>query len=61
MHGHAYEARARKESFLHLILVWNESHIIWEPPQTPIFLLYKVIKDTFLKEEEYGGKTHKIH
>ena len=41
-----------KESFLHFILVWNESYIIWEPPQTPIFRLYKAIKGTFSKEEE---------
>ena len=29
------------------IEVWNESHIIWELFQTPIFSLYKVIHGTF--------------
>ena len=26
-----------KARFLHLNLVWNETHIVWELPQTPIF------------------------
>ena len=74
MHTHTYYMRMHtqacacmlgfqklcKESFLHLNLVWNESHIVWEPPQTPIFQLYKAIKGTFSKEDEIVGKTHKI-
>ena len=32
--------------------VWNESHIIWEPFQTPIFQLYKVLHGIFKKHTE---------
>ena len=33
--------------------VWNESHIIWEPPYTRILPPYKAIKDAFSKGGEY--------
>ena len=32
--------------------VWNESLIIWEPFQTPIFQLYKALNGTFSKDRE---------
>ena len=31
--------------------MWNESHVVWEQPQTPILPLYKAIK--ILKEGKY--------
>ena len=60
---HAYAARVpeTKERFstLNLVLEKIPYHLV--PPQTPIFLLYKAIKNTFSKEDEMVGKTHKIH
>ena len=41
--------------------VWNESHIVWEPLQTLIFLLYKAIHDTFSKHIENPKGKPKIH
>ena len=32
--------------------MWNESHIVWEPPNTPILPQYRGIKGTF----QGGGK-----
>ena len=32
--------------------VWNESHIIWEPFQTPIFQLYKALHGIFQKHRK---------
>ena len=49
-----------KESFFAIKLVWNKSHIVWEPPQAPFFLLYKAIKETFSKEEKKGGKNIEV-
>ena len=43
-------------SFLHLNLVWNEFHIVWELSLTPIFRLYKAIKGTFSSWTDFGGK-----
>ena len=51
-----------KESFLHLILVWDESNIVWKLPQTLIFRQYKAIKSTFFKRRmKIVENTHKIH
>ena len=58
-HAHAYPDYAhvarvpglyKRKAFAHKF-VWNESHIVWEQPQTPILPLYKSIK--ILKEGEY--------
>ena len=32
--------------------VWNESDIVWETLQTPIFQLYKALNDIFQKDAE---------
>ena len=32
--------------------VWNESHIFWKLPYTPILLPYKAIRGTFLRGVE---------
>ena len=32
--------------------VWNESHIIWKPFQTPFIPLYKALHGTFSKDTE---------
>ena len=39
--------------FFSFKFVWNESHIIWELPHTPILPLYKAIKGTFSKRGKY--------
>ena len=41
--------------------VWNESHIIWESFQSPIFQLYKALRDTFSKHKENPKGKPKIH
>ena len=41
--------------------VWNESHIVWEPFQTPIFPLYKVLHGTFSRHTENPYGKPKIH
>ena len=41
--------------------VWNESYIVWEPFQTPIFSLYEAIHDTFSKHTENPKRKPKIH
>ena len=43
--------------------VWNESHIVWEPFQTPFFPLYKALHGTFSKYTEIlqEKKKSKIH
>ena len=55
MHEPAHVARVpetMKGRFFYInIEVWNESHIIWEPFQTPIFSLYKAIRGTFPKDK----------
>ena len=58
-HTHSTRNYVRK-AFSALNLDSNEFHIVWELPQTPIFQLYKVIKGTFSKEDETGGKTYNI-
>ena len=35
--------------FYIIVEVWNESHIVWEPFQTPIFSQYKAIHENFSK------------
>ena len=49
----AYAARvleAMKDKFFYIkVKVWNESHIIWEPFQTPNFQLYKALHGIFQK------------
>ena len=41
--------------------VWNESHIIWEPFQTPIFQLYRALHGMFRKHTEILRESTKIH
>ena len=41
--------------------VWNESHIIWEPFQTPIFQLYRALHGIFRKHTENPKGKPKIH
>ena len=41
--------------------VWNESHIVWEPLQTPIFQLYKTLYGIFQKHTENPKGKPKIH
>ena len=43
------------------IEVWNESHLIWEPFQTPIFQLYKTLYGIFQEHEENPKEKPKIH
>ena len=51
-----------KDKFFYInVEVWNKSHFIWEPFQTPIFQLYKVIHGTFLKDTENSKGKPKIH
>ena len=64
-HGLAHAARVletyeRQVSVLKT-KVWNESHIVWESFQTPIFQLYKAIHGTFSKYTENIKGKHKIH
>jgi len=40
--------------------VWNESHIIWEPFQTPIFQLYKALHGIFQKHTKNSKGKPKI-
>ena len=54
--------RHKKRKFLALKTeVWNESHIIQEPFQTPIFQLYKALHGTFSKDRESPKEKSKIH
>ena len=58
MHAHAYPEYVYMKwkvffFFFSFKFVWNESHIIWELPHTPILPLYKAIKGTFSKRGEY--------
>ena len=39
--------KPERKGFLHQNLVWNESHIFWELPQTPIFDYIKPEKVDF--------------
>ena len=39
----------KRQVFYINVEVWNKSHIVWEPFQTPIFSLYKAIHGTFSK------------
>ena len=41
--------------------IWNESHIIWEPFQTPFFPLYKSLHGIFSKDREIPWEKYKIH
>ena len=41
--------------------IWNESHIIWEPFQTPFFPLYKALHGTFSRHTEIPREKYKIH
>ena len=40
--------------------VWNESHIVWEPFQTPIFQLYKALHGIFQKHTKNSKGKPKI-
>ena len=40
--------------------VWNESHIIWEPFQTPFFPLYKALHGTFSTDRKIPQEKSKI-
>ena len=50
-----------RQVFYIIVKVWNESHIIWEPFQTPIFQLYKALHGIFQKHIENPNGKHKIH
>ena len=51
-----------KDKFLYInVEVWNESHIVWEPFQTPIFSLYKALYGIFQKHTENPKGKPKIH
>ena len=51
-----------KNKFFYINLeVWNESHLIWEPFQTPIFQLYKALHGLFQKHTENLKGKLKIH
>ena len=58
MHTYAYtglhtHAKVIKGKFFSIKCeVWNESHIVWEPFQTPIFQLYKALHGIFQKHTE---------
>ena len=41
--------------------VWNESHIVRESFQTPIFQLYKALYGIFQKHTKILKGKHKIH
>lgn len=41
--------------------VWNESHIIWELFQTPIFIIEIAIHGTFSKHTEILKENTKSH
>ena len=64
-HGSAYTARVLEDMkdkfFCTKAEVWNESHIVWEPYQTPNFQLYKALYGTFQKQIENLKGKHKIH
>ena len=64
-HRSAYVARvpeAMKCKFFYIkVEVWNESHIVWEPFQTPIFQLYKALHGIFQEDTENPRGKHKIH
>ena len=55
-HELAYTARVlesyERQVFCIKAEVWNESHIIWEPFQTPIFQLYKTLHGIFQRTEK---------
>ena len=40
--------------------VWNESHIVWEPFQTPFFPLYKALYGTFSTDRKIPQEKSKI-
>ena len=44
-----------------MVKVWNESHIVWEPFQTPFFPLYKALHGTFSKDMENPKRKPNIH
>ena len=41
--------------------VWNESHIVWKPFQTPILQLYKAKHGSVSKHTENPKGKHMIH
>ena len=64
-HGLAHAAKVpetyEKQVFCIKAKVWNESHIVWEPFQTPIFQLYKVLHGIFQTHTENLKGEHKIY
>ena len=62
LRAHARVPKTMKDKFFCIkAKVWNESHIVWEPFQSPIFSLYKAIHGTFSKHRENPKGKHKIH
>ena len=54
--------RHKKGKFSTIIAkVWNESHIIWEPFQTPFFSLCKALHGILSKHIEISREKYKIH
>ena len=61
MHAFRVPKTMKDKFFCINVEVWNESYIVWEPFQTPIFSLYNAIHGTFSKHtENFKGKP-KIH
>ena len=53
MHMHAKVPKTMKDKFFSIkVEVWDESLIVQEPFQTPIFSLYKAIHGTFSKHPQ---------
>jgi len=47
-----FQKHGKCKSFAIVAEVWNESHIVWGPFQTPFFPLYKALHGTFSKQIE---------
>ena len=64
-HGLTHAAKVleiMKDKFFCInVKVWNESYIVWESFQTPIFSLYKAIHGTFSKHIGNPKRKIKIH
>ena len=53
LHTQLWFEKPMKDKFFALKSeVWNESHIVWEPFQTPIFQLYKALHGIFQKHRK---------
>jgi len=54
--------KPKKDKFFALKTeIWNESYIVWELFQTPIFQLYEVLHGIFQKHIENPKGKHKIY